>query len=224
MNGDGEVYSMKPMPEHSIPKPPVGFYQIKEIFYSVQGEGVLAGIPMTFLRFSLCNLRCTIASAGFDCDTDFIGGRLMSVQEIVQELVKYPSQYVLVTGGEPTLQLDDQLVDALLEHGYRLCLETNGTNPIPKREMWHWVTVSPKSAWHTIRVRDPDELRVVLAHGMALPNISDIPLQAKQYVVSVRFQPDGGIAPEDMEWAIEQVKQHPEWRLSLQWHKLVKIR
>lgn len=215
---------MKPIPEEKLSLPNSGSYLVKEIFYSVQGEGVLAGIPMVFLRFSLCNLRCTVATTGFDCDTDFEGGREMTIKEILQELAPYPSRYLLITGGEPTLQLDEELVAELLKHGYRLCLETNGTKPVPLRDQWHWITVSPKSAWHTIRLRDPDELRVVVAKGMGLPDTHSIPVQAKHYVVSVRFQPDGGISPEDLLWAIELTKANPEWRLSLQWHKLVKIR
>ena len=94
--------------------------KVNEIFYSLQGEGYHAGMPMVFLRFSGCNLRCPF------CDTLHQSGTEMSEEEILQAIAAYPSQWVVATGGEPALQLTASLVDKLHAAGYRLAVETNG--------------------------------------------------------------------------------------------------
>ena len=105
-----------------------------------------AGTPALFLRFSRCNLDCSLATHGFDCDTEFESGRWMEIPEIVAELRALSSDctWVILTGGEPALQIDPPLLDALHSAGLRLAVETNGTLPLPPG--LDWITVSPKVA------------------------------------------------------------------------------
>ena len=110
--------------------------KINEIFYSLQGEGYHTGTPAVFVRFSGCNLKCSF------CDTQHEEGTLMTDDEIIAEVSKYPAATVILTGGEPSLWIDDALVDRLHEAGKYVCIETNGTRPLPASI--DWVTCSPK--------------------------------------------------------------------------------
>ena len=110
--------------------------KINEIFYSLQGEGFHTGTPAVFVRFSGCNLKC-----GF-CDTQHEEGRMMSDDEIVSEVCKYPCRMVILTGGEPGLWIDGKLTAALHAVGKYIAIETNGTCVLP--EDIDWVTCSPK--------------------------------------------------------------------------------
>mgnify|MGYP002626276660 CR=1 FL=1 len=120
-------------------------YRVNEIFSSLQGEGFWSGTPMVFVRLSGCNLRCPW------CDTDFAEYREMSASDIVaeaQELYDVPNErrkMCVLTGGEPSLQVDKELVDALHEAGFYICIETNGTRPLPAGI--DWVTLSPKTGF-----------------------------------------------------------------------------
>lgn len=135
-----------------------GQYFVNEIFYSVQGEGRLAGTPMAFLRFGKCNLRCSIKNSGFNCDTEFESGRYISTEEILSELnnLNAPKGWLLVTGGEPALQVTQELVNTLKQNGWKIAIETNGTIKLP--EGIDWICVSPKSAEHTIKQRTANEV------------------------------------------------------------------
>ena len=110
--------------------------KINEIFYSLQGEGYHTGIPAIFVRFSGCNMKCSF------CDTLHEDGIMMSDEEIISEVVKYPASMVVLTGGEPGLWIDESLVDALHNEGKYVCVETNGTCVLPDNV--DWVTCSPK--------------------------------------------------------------------------------
>ena len=110
--------------------------KINEIFYSLQGEGYHTGTPAVFIRFSGCNLKCSF------CDTRHEEGVLMSDDEIIAEVGKYPAVTVILTGGEPSLWIDEAFIDRLHQAGKYVCIETNGTNPLPKNI--DWVTCSPK--------------------------------------------------------------------------------
>ena len=110
--------------------------KINEIFYSLQGEGFHTGMPAIFVRFSGCNLKCSF------CDTQHEEGTLMSDEEIVEAVAKYPASMVILTGGEPGLWIDDKLVDALHYEGKYVCIETNGSCVWP--ENIGWVSCSPK--------------------------------------------------------------------------------
>ena len=111
-------------------------YRINEIFYSLQGEGANSGTPAVFVRFAGCNLHCPF------CDTDFDTYTEMTAEEILDEIGQYPADFVVLTGGEPSLQVDDALVDAMHSRDLVIAVETNGTHPLP--DNIDWVTVSPK--------------------------------------------------------------------------------
>lgn len=195
-------------------------YFINEWFYSLQGEGVRAGTPNLFLRFGGCNLQCAKEREGFDCDTEFNSGQKWTIDEIVQNLkdTSPTSQWVIFTGGEPSLQIDDALIDRLHHEGYKLAIETNGTHPIsPKLD---WVTVSPKTAEHTLKQRTASEVKYVRSHGMGIPKTL---VEAQHYLLSPAFEGDH-LPKANLDWCIQLVKENPKWRLSIQTHKWMQIR
>ena len=115
--------------------------KINEIFYSLQGEGYHTGTPAVFIRFSGCNLKCDF------CDTRHEEGEMMTDEDIVNEIGKYPAVMVILTGGEPSLWIDDAFIDLLHRAGKYVCIETNGTKPLPVAI--DWVTCSPKQGVQT---------------------------------------------------------------------------
>jgi len=179
--------------------------KINEIFYSLQGEGFHTGTPAVFIRFSGCNLHCPF------CDTQHENGVMMTDEEILTEVVKYPAKMVILTGGEPGLWIDESLVNVLHHIGKYITIETNGTRTLPKGI--DWITCSPKENADVVLDRI-DELKVVYT-GQPL-NIYD------KYTTKCRFlQP---CSNKNIQETIDCVKQHPEWRLSLQTHLLIGIR
>ena len=126
--------------------------KINEIFYSLQGEGFHTGTPAVFVRFSGCNLKCSF------CDTQHEDGRMMSDDEIIAEVCKYPCRMVILTGGEPGLWIDGKLTAALHAAGKYVAIETNGTCILP--EDIDWVTCSPKEG-AILKVSRIDEVKVV---------------------------------------------------------------
>ena len=190
-------------------------YRINEIFCSLQGEGVRAGCPSLFVRFSKCNLQCTIESHGFDCDTEFESGRDMSVEEIVVQLDHLSAQceWIVLTGGEPALQVDETLVEGLHAAGYKLAIETNGSRQLP--EGLDWVTVSPKVREEEIRQRTANEVKYVRAQGQGIP---ETVVEAQHYLISPAFSGDR-LDPETLRWCLRLVQDYPEWRISVQQHK-----
>lgn len=190
--------------------------KVNEIFYSLQGEGGRTGEASIFIRLSKCNLACSF------CDTDFHSFTEMSLDEIAAKISEYPCKWIIWTGGEPTIQLTVEIVAFFKEKGYYQAIETNGTRTLPNG--LDYITCSPKIQYETIKLRIPqvDELRFPIGVGDKLPDISILP-NAKNYFVSPIF--DGGeIIPENMEYCVELVKANPQWRLSLQTHKLIGIR
>lgn len=179
-------------------------YRINEIFYSLQGEGFHTGTAAVFVRFAGCNLRC-----GF-CDTDFTDFTVMSAAEITAAVKEYGATTVILTGGEPSLQVDAQLVEMLHGVSMRVHIETNGTHPLP--DGIDWVTCSPKDA--KVCLLSMDELKVVY-QGQDLS-------QYDKYKCKCRFlQPCSNA---NVKETIEAVKQNPTWRLSLQTHIIIGIR
>ena len=126
-------------------------------------------VPAIFVRFSKCNLLCTVETHGFDCDTEFESGHDMSVEEIVAELagLSEDCQWIVLTGGEPALQVDEALIEALHAAGYRLAIETNGTVALPAG--LDWITVSPKVPEDALRQRTADEVKYVRSGGTGNP-------------------------------------------------------
>jgi organic radical activating enzyme len=195
-------------------------YTINEIFYSLQGEGVRAGTANLFLRFTGCNETCRLETHGFDCDTEFASGRKMTLEQIVAEFraLAPGCEWVVLTGGEPALQVDRELIDALHAAGYRLAIETNGSIELPAG--LDWITVSPKVAEHAIRQRFAHEVKYVRGYGQGIPRTV---VQAKHRLISPAFDGDR-LDPRALEWCIRLVKDHPDWRLSIQMHKAWRIR
>lgn len=179
--------------------------KINEIFYSLQGEGYHTGTPAIFIRFSGCNLHCDF------CDTHHKTGVMMSDREIVDAVMRYPAQMVVLTGGEPSLQIDKALIDLLHDQGKYITIETNGTQTLP--EGIDWITCSPKRDGMVV-LPHIDELKVVY-EGQSIERY-DI------YQTKNRFlQP---CSNKNVIETIECVKIHPSWRLSLQTHIIVGIR
>ena len=194
--------------------------RVNEIFYSLQGEGCYSGTPAAFVRLSGCNLRCPF------CDTRHESGTEMSEKEIVEAVGQYPARHVVVTGGEPALQLTESLVDALHAVGRYVAVETNGTHPLPDNV--DWVTLSPKSAFvdgAEVVLNHADEIKVVY-DGIHDPEGQLSTLNSQ--LSTLRFlQPcDTGDAARNRQITaatVEYIKRHPEWRLSLQIHKILNI-
>jgi len=195
-------------------------YLVNEIFYSLQGEGVRAGTANLFLRLARCNIACTVESHGFDCDTEFESGRPLGAEEIVAELraLAPGCGWVVLTGGEPALQVDRELVDGLHAAGYRLAIETNGSRELPPGI--DWITVSPKVAEHAIRQRTAHEVKYVRGHGQAIPATV---VEAEHYLISPAFDGDQ-VDRRALDWCIRLVRENPGWRLSVQQHKLWQVR
>ena len=205
---------------------------MKEIYYTLQGEGAQAGRPAVFLRFAGCNLWSgherdrDSATCNF-CDTDFVGtdgpggGRFDDAATLAQAVAaQWPEagarRYVVCTGGEPLLQLDPALVAALHEQAFEIAIETNGTlRPPPGID---WVCVSPK-AGAPLELRNGDELKLVF------PQAGLAPEEAAGLTFGHFFlQPmDGPDRDRNTELAIRYCLAHPQWRLSLQTHKLLGI-
>lgn len=221
-------------------------YAVKEVFYSLQGEGVHAGRPAVFLRFSGCNLWSghekdrNRAVCKF-CDTDFINGTRMSLDEVVEtihqtwldhEKVPYYSsvppkrrqpqgRFVVVTGGEPMLQFDEKLMLALDGRGFQIAIETNGTVEIPLRIFEAcWITVSPKAGSEFVQ-RSGDELKLVYPQEDLMPGSEGLDDTDFDYWL---LQPmDGEHLRENTNAAIDHVMRDSLWRLSLQQHKILEL-
>jgi len=233
-------------------------YRITEVFHTFQGEGVRAGTVSTFVRFAKCNLKCSRdGDAGFDCDAEFESGRAMTLADIeravyeAQGLPKGASldelrskcrcHSLVLTGGEPALQLDQTFCEYFKASGFYLAVETNGTIELPKREVpvqptsledrlslyWvDWITVSPKSAEHTIRQPVAHEVKYVRNADHAIPRPS---IEAVHHVLSPAFLPCTVGSGPVMDRAalvrcMELCKENPQWRLSMQLHKFWAVR
>ena len=209
-------------------------YSVKEIFYTLQGEGANSGTPAVFCRFAGCNLwsgreedRAT-ARCDF-CDTDFVGtdgtggGQFATGEALAAAVAAHWPQgsrerrFVVCTGGEPLLQLDRAAVDALHARGFRVAVETNGTIAPPAG--LDWVCVSPK-ADAALAVRAGDELKLVFPQAEAPPERFES-LAFEHFFL----QPmDGARREANTREAVAYCLAHPRWRLSLQSHKIIGIR
>lgn len=199
-------------------------YGINEIFYSLQGEGVRAGTCNVFVRFSGCNLTCNVNDpfSGFDCDTEFSSNVKMSAKEIFDKAKELGGncKNVIFTGGEPALQLDLDVLGYFKAHNWHTAIETNGTRNIAELGL-DWITLSPKSAEHTLQQKGATEIKYVRRIGQGIPKPS---INAVYKLISPAFNADSTINKEDLEYCINLIKENPEWRLSLQLHKWLKVR
>lgn len=193
-------------------------YRVNEIFYSLQGEGRWTGRPAVFVRMSGCNLSCPF------CDTDFTHYTEMTAQDIVEQCLRTGSEcrFIVLTGGEPSLQADDALIEAWHQAGYYVAVETNGTHLLPQGI--DWITCSPKKAFVETQAA------VVIPHANELKLVFDDkhPVDCCHLKADYMYlQPcDTGNDEQNaiiMKHCIEYIKQHPEWQLSLQTHKIIGI-
>lgn len=189
--------------------------RVNEIFYSLQGEGYHAGTPAVFIRFSGCNLKC-----GF-CDTKHDAFKEMTEDDIIREACVYPATHVVITGGEPALQITASLVDKLHEKGKYVQIETNGTCRLPEHCRADWVTCSPK--YRPVVISHIDELKVI--YQTTEQDMS----QYDNLVASVySLQPcdfnDENLNAVTLKNAVDYCLANPKWRLSLQTHKIIHMR
>lgn len=207
-------------------------YSIKEIFYSLQGEGAHSGRPAIFCRFAGCNLwsgrEQDRDSAVCDfCDTDFIGtdgsngGKFSDAESLVTFLTSLWPQdmkhrYVIFTGGEPALQLDDALIEACHAANFEIAIETNGTKPLP--EGIDWVCVSPKADAELV-ITSGDELKLVYPQRLAMPERFESLAFQHFYLQPM----DGPLREIHTRDTVQYCMDHPRWKLSLQTHKLLGI-
>lgn len=208
-------------------------YSVKELFYTLQGEGANAGRPSVFCRFAGCNLWtgreqdrakavCTF------CDTDFVGtdgeggGKfadakaLASAIEMTWQSGARDNRFVVCTGGEPLLQLDAALIDALHKRGFEIAVETNGTVEAPAG--LDWICVSPK-ADSVLKITSGHELKLVFPQMKAMPERFEA-LAFRHFYLQPMDGPD---VDENTKAATAYCLAHPKWRLSLQTHKLIGI-
>jgi 7-carboxy-7-deazaguanine synthase len=208
-------------------------YTVKEIFYTLQGEGANAGRAAVFCRFAGCNLWSgreedrSRAVCQF-CDTDFVGtaldgGRFSTPDALADAVARAwrgdrdDERFVVCTGGEPLLQLDEPLIDSLKSRGFTVAIETNGTRPAP--DTIDWICVSPKAGAPLVQ-RSGDELKLVYPQPDAPPEqFETLPFD------HFFLQPmDGPHTAENTNLAIEYCMAHPRWRLSVQTHKILGVR
>ena len=208
-------------------------YTVKEIFYTLQGEGANAGRPSVFCRFSGCNLwtgrEADRPSAICDfCDTDFVGvgpdgGKFTTASDLAAAIAaKWPSthrenRFVVCTGGEPLLQLDDAAIAAMHEQGFEVAVETNGTQMPPAGI--DWICVSPKARANLV-LRRGNELKLVFPQ----PGLDPASLESLDFEEFFLQPMDGPRAEENTRAAVAYCLAHPRWRLSVQTHKVLGIR
>ena len=214
-------------------------YSVKEIFYTLQGEGRQAGRPAVFCRFAGCNLwtgseaRRGASICDF-CDTDFVGvdgtlgGRYLA-QELVQLITScwpegMPGQpLVVLTGGEPMLQVDQALVHELHDQGFEIAIETNGTIPVPATI--DWICVSPKGSSKVVQTTG-HELKLVYPQRQAMPE-QFIDFEFEHYYLQPLDKSYIATSNDDdnyVQQTVDYCLRHPQWRLSLQTHKITGIR
>lgn len=210
-------------------------YLVKEIFYTLQGEGARSGRAAVFCRFAGCNLwsgreEDRAQAACYFCDTDFVGtdgvggGKFAAADELAEALLRrwpahggepMPQAYVVFTGGEPLLQLDDALINACHRRGFEIAVESNGT--ICASQGIDWLTVSPKPH-STLVQRQGSELKLVFPQEVRPEDVEHLAF------LHFYLQPmDGPHLKENIQLAVEYCQTHPQWKLSLQIHKLVGI-
>jgi len=208
-------------------------YAVKECFLTLQGEGVQAGSRAVFLRFAGCNLwsgreqdrvtaQCTF------CDTDFVGtdgdggGKFQTAEDLAEHVertwgAETERRLVVITGGEPMLQLDEDLVEALHARGFRIAVETNGT--LPATPGLDWICVSPKAGTEVVQ-REGDELKLVWPQ----PGIDPAQIEGWSFDHFLVQPMDCEQRDEALDAAIRLAMERPKWRLSLQTHKVLGLR
>ena len=195
-------------------------WKINEIFHSLQGEGYHTGTASVFIRLSGCNLHCAF------CDTQHEAGTMMSLPEIVEQVMQYPkAPLIVLTGGEPSLWIDEEFVGGLKKMtGKRIAIETNGTHALPRGI--DWVTLSPKSGIGNsgnapVVLTCCDELKVVYL-GQDLSQYDSI--EATHRYLQPCWTDDENTRRRNLQATVQAVMDYPQWRLSLQTHRILGIK
>lgn len=211
-------------------------YSVKEVFYSLQGEGFHSGRPAIFCRMSKCNLWTGREADRADaicqfCDTDFIGtdgqngGKFKNAQALCEHLLQFwPAHsnthpFIVLTGGEPLLQVDSDLIKTLHQHNFEIAVETNGTKSAP--EGIDWICMSPKANAPIILDRG-HELKLVYPQAELLPE-KVAHLEFDFFYLQPMDDTDPITSQNNIKQAVEYCLAHPQWKLSLQTHKLLGI-
>lgn len=210
-------------------------YSVKEIFYTLQGEGIQAGMPAVFCRFAGCNLWSgreedrSGAVCRF-CDTDFVGmdgpggGKFANANELAHRIASFwptgelTHRLVVLTGGEPLLQVDDALIEALHRQRFRIAVETNGTINAPAGI--DWICVSPKAGATLVQLSG-NELKLVFPQPSLMPDV--LPWEKLSFDHYLLQPMDGPGVADNTRSAIAYCQANPRWRLSLQTHKVLGI-
>ena len=208
-------------------------YKVKEIYYTIQGEGFNLGRPAVFCRFSNCNLWSgreedrDKAICKF-CDTDFVGtdgenGGEFSAEELSKKINSiWPNdnnKFLVFTGGEPLLQIDEKLISNIKKHGFEIAVETNGTVNAPVSI--DWLTVSPKEGSKFIQ-KSGQELKVVYPQGFDLKELENYDFQ--HFYLSPMITSDHSLNKNNIEACVEYCLANPKWKMTYQCHKIWKIR
>lgn len=197
--------------------------KINEIFYSLQGEGHHTGYPSVFIRFSGCNLQCPF------CDTRHNEGVAMSDTDIIRAINLYKADWVVLTGGEPSLHIDADFIRLIKQAtGKKIAIETNGTRELP--EGIDWVTVSPKTGIcgadddAALKVKEADEIKVVDV-GQDLSVYFDLPCRKESTLMYLQpcFVKDARLRESNTLRTVRRVMEDPRWTLSLQTHRYLGI-
>lgn len=188
---------------------------VNEIFYSLQGEGGRAGEASIFIRLTKCNLSCSF------CDTDFEEGRDMDMEELLSVIKEFPCKWIIWTGGEPTIQLTDEILKIFKDAGYMQAIETNGTRKVPS--IIDYISCSPKVNYGKAKKINPkvSEIRIPIQKGDQLPEIEILPIADKYYISPIFDENRKNTS--NINYCVELVKNNPQWALSLQIHKLIGI-
>ncbi len=214
-------------------------YSVKEMFYTLQGEGFHTGRPAVFCRFTGCNLwsgreQDRQTSICQFCDTDFIGtdgqngGKFTTPAELAATInsfwpVEMAEKFVVFTGGEPALQLDNELIEAMHTYGFECAVESNGTLPLPNN--LDWVCISPKGS-SVIVTTKCDELKLVYPQTEALPERFEHFQATYRYLSPKNNYRDQTIVPGENPYTAQCINfclNNPKWRLTLQSHKILNI-
>lgn len=195
---------------------------VSEIFYSLQGEGIRAGVPSIFIRLQGCKAKHACYASGVRCDTEFESGKPYPLDEIMEWIDSnaFGCKDIVWTGGEPTDQLTSEILAAFNAQGFYQCIETSGLNPVPNGI--DFITLSPKVAEHVLIKNFPDgvdEIKYIRHKGQSIPE----PAIISKYKLLSPHSDGFTINKENVNHCIKLCLQYPQWRLSIQQHKLWNI-
>ncbi len=189
---------------------------VNEIFYSLQGEGGRMGEASIFIRLTGCNLNCDF------CDTSFDAGIKMNLTEILNHIAGYKTRWIIWTGGEPTLQLTDEILQFFKNYGYKQAIESNGS--LPLSSLLDYTVCSPKGTGLYAKHINPkvNEIRIPMRENGPIPSEKELP-EADFYFLSPIFEEEESQTRKNIQYCVDRIKSDPFWRLSLQMHKLINI-